>query len=67
MGDERNFALLVRQAFSQRRKILRNTLAGLLTPAAIQAAGVDPGVRPETLGLAEFAALSRQLAGGTGG
>ena len=67
VGDERNFALLVRQAFSQRRKTLRNTLAGLLTPAAIQAAGVDPGVRPETLGLAEFAALSRQLAGGTGG
>jgi len=67
VSDERDFARLVRQAFSQRRKILRNTLAGLLTPAAIQAAGVDPGVRPETLGLAEFAALSRQLAGGTGG
>ena len=56
--------LLVRQAFSQRRKILRNTLAGLLTPESIRAAGVDPGVRPETLGLAKFAALSRQLAGG---
>ena len=67
VDDEQHFALLVRQAFSQRRKVLRNTLAGLLTPAAIQAAGVDPGVRPETLGLAEFAALSRQLAGGTGG
>ena len=67
IGDEWDFARLVRQAFSQRRKVLRNTLAGLLTPAAIQAAGVDPGVRPETLGLAEFAALSRQLVGGTGG
>ena len=64
VGDERDFARLVRQAFSQRRKTLRNTLAGLLTPASIQAAGIDPGVRPETLGLAEFAALSRQLAGG---
>ncbi|MFO1430599.1 MAG: 16S rRNA (adenine(1518)-N(6)/adenine(1519)-N(6))-dimethyltransferase RsmA [Candidatus Competibacteraceae bacterium] len=66
VGDERDFARLVRQAFSQRRKTLRNTLAGLLTPAAIQAAGVDPGVRPETLGLAELVALSRQLAIGNG-
>ena len=52
---------LVAQAFSQRRKTLRNSLRGLLEAAAIEAAGVDPGARPETLDLAQFAALARML------
>jgi 16S rRNA (adenine1518-N6/adenine1519-N6)-dimethyltransferase len=59
--DERRFAELVRQAFSQRRKTLRNTLRGMLDAADIEAAGVYPGARPGTLGLAEFAALSNRL------
>jgi 16S rRNA (adenine1518-N6/adenine1519-N6)-dimethyltransferase len=61
--DEPVFAALVRQAFSGRRKTLRNTLKGLLGSAAIEAAGVDPEARPATLSLADFAALSKQLAG----
>lgn len=56
--DERRFAELVRRAFAQRRKTLRNALRGLMDTTAIEAAGVDPGVRPEMLGLAAFAALS---------
>jgi 16S rRNA (adenine1518-N6/adenine1519-N6)-dimethyltransferase len=52
---------VVRAAFSKRRKTLRNSLAGVLDAAAIQAAGVDPGARPETLAAGQFAALSRQL------
>jgi 16S rRNA (adenine1518-N6/adenine1519-N6)-dimethyltransferase len=59
--DEQSFTDLVRQAFSQRRKMLRNTLSGLLGVADIEAAGVDPGARPETLSLADFAALSNRL------
>ncbi len=61
--DEQRFAALVRQAFSQRRKMLRNTLHGLLSVADIEAAGIDPGTRPETLSLADFAALSNRLEG----
>ncbi len=57
--DEQRFAEIVRQAFSQRRKTLRNSLRGLLDAVQIEAAGVDPGARPETLGLAAFAALSQ--------
>jgi 16S rRNA (adenine1518-N6/adenine1519-N6)-dimethyltransferase len=55
------FECLVAQAFSQRRKTLRNSLRGLLEAAAIEAAGIDPGARPETLDLAQFAALARML------
>ena len=56
--DERLFAEVVRRAFAQRRKTLRNALRGWLDIAQIEAAGVNPGARPETLDLAAFAALS---------
>jgi 16S rRNA (adenine1518-N6/adenine1519-N6)-dimethyltransferase len=56
--DEDHFAEIVRRAFAQRRKTLRNSLQGLLDVAQIEAAGVDPGARPETLSLEAFAALS---------
>lgn len=58
--DERRFADVVRLAFGQRRKTLRNSLRGLLDANQIETAGVDPGARPETLDLAAFAALSDQ-------
>ncbi len=61
VGDEAQFAKLVARAFTQRRKTLRNNLKGLLDSEAIEACGIDPGRRPETLSLEEFAALSRQL------
>jgi 16S rRNA (adenine1518-N6/adenine1519-N6)-dimethyltransferase len=53
---------LVRQAFAHRRKTLRNTLRGILDAVDIQAAGIDPGARPETLTLQQYAALSNRLA-----
>lgn len=60
---------VVRQAFSQRRKTLRNSLAkarlfGLEAEAvlaALEEAGVDPGRRPQTLALDDFAAVTRAL------
>ena len=52
------FASLVRQAFSQRRKTLRNSLRNMLDAEAIQAAGVDPVLRPEQLSLDQFAKLA---------
>lgn len=59
--DEYAFSRIVRQAFSHRRKTLRNALRSLLDVDAIRAAGVDPALRPEQLGLSDFAALSRNL------
>jgi len=55
------FEETVRRAFSHRRKTLRNTLKGLLEPADIEAAGVDPAARAGTLDLAQFAALSNAV------
>lgn len=56
------FRRVVSAAFSGRRKTLRNALAGLLSGEEIAAAGVDTGLRPENLGVAEFAALARAFA-----
>ncbi len=55
--DEELFARLVAQAFSQRRKTLRNTLRGLVDERAMAAAGVDPGTRPEQLSVSDFVTL----------
>lgn len=59
IDDMARFESLVTAAFSQRRKTLRNSLRGLLAAEAMTAAGIDPGLRPETLGLAQFALLAR--------
>ena len=55
------FAALVRQAFSQRRKTLKNTLKGLCDINQINAAGIDPGKRPQELGVEDYISLFRQL------
>ncbi len=59
--DHRQLETVVRQAFNQRRKTLRNTLKGLLDADAIAAAEVDGSLRPEQLDLAAFVRLSDQL------
>ena len=63
VADAAAFRSVVRTAFNQRRKQLVNSLRPLCTdPAAVlRAAGIDPTRRPETLTLAEFAALSDAL------
>ncbi|MEI2742860.1 MAG: 16S rRNA (adenine(1518)-N(6)/adenine(1519)-N(6))-dimethyltransferase RsmA [Candidatus Competibacter sp.] len=59
--DQGRFAEVVRRAFSQRRKTLRNALSGLLDAGQIESAGVDAGARAETLDLAAFAALGNAI------
>lgn len=59
--DHRVFEDIVRLAFGQRRKTIRNPLKGLLTAHEIAQAGVDPGARPETLDLGHFAALANAI------
>jgi 16S rRNA (adenine1518-N6/adenine1519-N6)-dimethyltransferase len=52
---------VVTQAFSQRRKTLRNSLKKLIEEADIEALGIDPAMRAENISLAEFASLSNLL------
>lgn len=61
VGSMEAFRKLINQAFTMRRKTLRNCLRGLLEPGQIESAGIDPGLRPEALGLEQFAALSRLM------
>jgi 16S rRNA (adenine1518-N6/adenine1519-N6)-dimethyltransferase len=64
--DPRLFRRVVRAAFSQRRKMLRGTLAPVLggdVDEILEGAGVDPDARPEALGWEEFVAITAQLAG----
>jgi len=58
---------VVDAAFAQRRKMLRAALSRLAgspaaAAAAIEAAGLDPTVRGERLGVADFAAIAARLA-----
>ena len=61
LSNEATFAALVRQAFSQRRKTLRNTLRDLLDAMDISSLGIDPSARAETLDIHDFAALANRL------
>ncbi|MEY3808162.1 MAG: hypothetical protein RI893_1138 [Pseudomonadota bacterium] len=52
---------VVTQAFSQRRKTLRNSLKKLIAEEDIVALGIAPTLRAESITLAEFAKLSNLL------
>jgi len=55
VADEKAFAKLVTQAFSQRRKTLRNVLKGSCTAAQLESVGIDPSSRAQSLNLQQFA------------
>ncbi len=66
--DEALFKKLVKGAFTQRRKTLRNSLlaSGLAVAAideSLALAAIDPGCRGETLSLQQFSALTRVFSG----
>jgi 16S rRNA (adenine1518-N6/adenine1519-N6)-dimethyltransferase len=61
LADERLFARLVAAAFGQRRKTLRNALKALASEADLERAGIAPGVRGETLSVADFVRLANAL------
>jgi 16S rRNA (adenine1518-N6/adenine1519-N6)-dimethyltransferase len=56
------YAHVVKAAFAQRRKTLRNALRVLLSAEAIAASGVDPGARAETVSPALYSSLADTLA-----
>lgn len=55
-------AVVVRAAFGQRRKTLRNALAPVLDVRALATAGIDPARRAETLTVADYVRLAHVLA-----
>ena len=55
-------AKVVNQAFQQRRKTLHNTLKGLVTDEQMEAVGISPKARAETLSVSQFVTLANQVA-----
>lgn len=58
---------LVETAYRQRRKMLRSTLGTTVLPEVFAAAGIDPQLRPERLGLSDWVRLAEQLGPADGG
>jgi len=70
VGDLEHYRAVVRGAFGQRRKTLRNALGrfaathdidAIALLGAFERAGIDPGLRAERLSIADFARLARAL------
>lgn len=61
IDDPRRFANIVRAAFGQRRKTLRNALSTLMEADTIAAAGIDPQARAEQLAVADFVRLANYV------
>lgn len=60
--DAKLFSQLVAVVFSQRRKMLRNTLKEFGGEAWLEAQGIAPTARAETLAVADYVRLSNALA-----
>ncbi len=59
--DHEIFAKVVLTAFSQRRKMLRNTLKGLISEEGLLALGVAPTSRAEDVPVDRYIAIANQL------
>ncbi len=62
INDHKRFAEVVKAAFGQRRKTLRNALNNVVSAEQFVAAGVRPDARAEQLDVAEFIALANATA-----
>jgi 16S rRNA (adenine1518-N6/adenine1519-N6)-dimethyltransferase len=60
--DHKAFSQVVAQAFSQRRKTLRNSLRKLIEAEAMEKLGIDPGLRAEQLEVEDFVKLGNVVA-----
>jgi len=59
--DIKKLETVVRTAFGQRRKTLRNNLKPLISGDEISNLGIDPGLRPERLSLKDFVTIADHL------
>ena len=53
--------VLVKAAFAQRRKTLRNNLKEIIDSKQLEALGIDPGARAETLQLTQFIEITNAI------
>lgn len=56
--DRKTLQQLCLVAFNQRRKTIRNNLKQLISAEQLEALGIDPGARPETLSVADYCRLA---------
>ncbi len=61
--DPALFARVVTAAFSQRRKMLRNTLREFISEPDLAALGITPTARAEDIAVADYVRLANSLAG----
>ena len=61
VGDPDLFREVVSQAFSHRRKTLRNALSRLIDAHSLEQLGINATLRPQMLAPADFARISRAL------
>lgn len=59
--SEPHLRQLVKAAFAQRRKTLRNNLKEIIDSTQLEALGIDPGARAETLQLTQFIEITNAI------
>ena len=59
--DRASLSAVVTQAFTQRRKTLRNNFKGALEDSDFEALKIDPSARAETLSINDFVAITMHL------
>ena len=59
--SQEKLSRVVQTAFSQRRKMLRNTLKGVLSDAAFAELGIDPTRRAEDIPVADYVRIANYL------
>jgi 16S rRNA (adenine1518-N6/adenine1519-N6)-dimethyltransferase len=61
--DKQKLEAVVLKAFGQRRKVIRNCLAGMFNENQLIDAGVDPQARPEAVSMERFVDLANRWTG----
>lgn len=59
--NNKTFSAVVKTAFAQRRKTLKNNLRALIVDSALRDLDINPDARAETLPLADFVAISNAI------
>ncbi|MGI9222045.1 MAG: 16S rRNA (adenine(1518)-N(6)/adenine(1519)-N(6))-dimethyltransferase RsmA [Woeseiaceae bacterium] len=61
INDTQKLSKLVATAFSQRRKTIRNSLKKVIDEETLEYVGIDPGLRPEAISIAQYVELANTL------
>ena len=61
--DPNCLQIVIRTAFNQRRKTLKNSLKALMPTSALDKLPIDASLRPESLSLKDYAMISDAISG----